>query len=105
MLDLVMFNTMLALLLTFSVLAFAETKPTAYVICKNNSQVRTVRVEVDAQGVCHTIYSKLGNEKAIGSGKNLGSCLTFMKNVRVNLEKSGWKCRDVESATVDESST
>jgi hypothetical protein len=92
------------MMLFASFLAFAETKPTSYVICKNNSQVRTIRVEVDAQNVCHTFYSKLGNEKSIGSGKNKGSCDQFLNNVRVNLEKSGWKCRSVDSATVESSS-
>ena len=100
-----MSNVLLASLLSLSISAFAETKPSAYVICKNSNQVRTIRVEVDAQGLCHTIYSKLGVQKSIGSGKNKESCLQFLNNVRVNLEKSGWKCRDVESATVDESST
>lgn len=84
-----------------SMIAFADMKPSAYVICKNNGQVRTIRVEVDAQNICHTIYSKLGTDKEIGSGKNKGSCAQFLANVRTNLEKSNWKCRDVESATVE----
>ena len=96
---------MIASLLASSQVGLAATKPTSYVICKNNGQVRTIRVEVDAQNMCHTIYSKQGVEKSVGSGKNLGSCTQFLSNVRVNIEKSGWKCRDVESATVDESST
>jgi hypothetical protein len=96
MLDLNMVFLMIA-----SLLAFAETKPTSYVICKNNGQVRTIRVEVDAQNICHTIYSKQGFEKQVGSGKNKGSCDQWLANVRANLEKSGWKCRDVESATVE----
>jgi hypothetical protein len=96
---------MLASLIFISVIGWAETKPTAYVICKNGSQVRTVRVELDAEGVCHTIYSKQGAEKGVGSGKNKDSCMQFLNNIRVNLEKSNWKCRDVEAATVDESST
>jgi len=101
MLDLAMSNLMLASLMTLSIFAFAETKPSAYAICKNGSQVRTIRVEVDAQNVCHTIYSKAGVEKSMGSGKNKESCLQFMNNIRANIEKSGWKCRDVESATVE----
>jgi hypothetical protein len=98
MLDLIM-----ASLLFASLMAFAETKPTSYVICKNNSQVRTIRIELDAENICHTIYSKQGSDKQVGSGKNKSSCDQWLANVRVNLEKSGWKCRDVESATVESS--
>lgn len=105
MLSLDMSNLMFAALMTLSISAFAETKPSAYVICKNNTQVRTIRVEIDAQNICHTIYSKAGVEKSVGNGKNHDSCMQFMKNIRENIEKSGWKCRDVESATVEGSSS
>ena len=84
-----------------SFMAFAETKPSAYVICKNNSQVRTIRIVVDDKNICHTIYTKLGVDKNVGGGKNKMSCSQFLDNIKVNLEKSNWKCRDVESATVE----
>jgi len=88
-------------MLLASFVAFADTKPSVYVICKNNGQVRTIRVELDAQNICHTIYTKAGVDKAMGSGKNRESCNQWLTNIRVNLEKSNWKCRDVESATVE----
>ena len=96
-----MLDLTMVFILFASWMALAETKPSTYVICKNNSQVRTIRVEIDAEKVCHTYYSKNGTDKQVGSGKNKGSCDQWLANVKLNLEKSGWKCRDVESATVE----
>jgi hypothetical protein len=82
-----------------SFFAFGETKTTSYFICKSKGSVRTVRVELDEQGVCHTFYSKNGIDKAIGSGRNKESCQHFSDNVIRNLENSGWKCREAAQAT------
>ncbi len=91
------------LLLFASLTALADTHPLAFVICKLHGNVRIVRVEVDAQNICQTYYSKDGVEKLVGSGRNHDSCVQWLKNIKTNLEKSNWKCRDVESATVSES--
>ncbi|MGE4133871.1 MAG: hypothetical protein AB7F86_19700 [Bdellovibrionales bacterium] len=72
----------------------------SYWLCKNRKDVRTIRVAVDADGMCTTLYSKLGSEKSIGSGRNLGSCINFLENVRTNLEKSNWACRDITPARI-----
>ena len=72
----------------------------AYVLCKSRKEVRTIRIEVGATGVCTTIYSKQGIEKSVGSGKHFESCLTYLNNVKTNLEKSNWTCRDISSSKV-----
>lgn len=90
---------MKVLVLLLAVTAFAETKPIAYSICKLKASVRTVQVKVDDKGICKTLYSKQGDEKSIGSGRNKESCLQYLNNVKINLEKSGWKCRDVDVVT------
>lgn len=74
----------------------ADPPPPSYVICKLHGNVRAVRTDLDAQGVCHTIYSKDGKTNTVGSGKNKASCSNFLHNIKVNLEKSGWSCRDVQ---------
>lgn len=89
--------------LVISFFASAEGPSINYVLCKLKGNVRTVRIDVDDQKTCHTIYSKAGVEKEIGSGRNKGSCDHFLDNVRINLEKSNWKCHDITSATVSES--
>ena len=83
-----------------SVLA-ADSHPQTYVLCKLRGDVRTIRIHVDANG-CRAVYTKAGVDKPVGSGRNKGSCQDFLNNIRINLEKSNWKCRDVASATVTE---
>lgn len=78
----------------------SEVQNKAYIICKNRAEVRTVRVHIDAAGVCTTYYSKQGSEKGIGSGKNHDSCVGFMNNVKINLENSSWTCRDISSTKI-----
>lgn len=69
-----------------------------YFLCKNQKEVRTIRVQVDQQGICSTYYSKQGAEKLVGSGRNHESCTNFLNNIKTNLEKSNWSCRDISSA-------
>jgi hypothetical protein len=75
-----------------------EVENKAYWMCKSKKQVRTIRVHVDKAGICSTFYSKDGSEKSVGSGKNHESCLQFLNNIKTNLEKSAWTCRDISSA-------
>lgn len=73
----------------------------AYWICKNKKEVRTIRVIVDSKTKeCITLYSKSGSEKEVGSGKWQESCISFMNNIRTNLEKSNWTCRDISSTKI-----
>lgn len=73
----------------------------AYWICKNKKEVRTIRVQIDSQTKeCSTFYSKLGSEKVVGSGKWHESCMNYLSNIRTNLEKSDWNCRDISSAKI-----
>lgn len=92
----------LSLLASFSVHAeqIVEVENKAYYLCKNKKDVRTIRVHVEGGGVCATLYSKQGEEKLVGSGKNQESCLSFLNNIKTNLEKSNWTCRDISSARV-----
>jgi hypothetical protein len=69
----------------------------SYWLCKHQKEVRTIRVHLE-DGGCATLYSKQGTERRIGSGKNQGSCMGFLNNVKTNLEKSNWTCRDISSS-------
>lgn len=71
----------------------------AYWLCKNLKQVRTIRISVN-EGVCTTYYSKDGAEKSVGSGKNQESCSNFLNNIKTNLEKSNWNCRDISATRI-----
>lgn len=74
-----------------------------YIICKSKGNVRTIRNDVDTQGVCHTSYSKDGRGKEQGMAKSRESCDKVLNNIRDNLIKSNWKCRDVDAASFSES--
>jgi hypothetical protein len=95
-----------ALALTFFLAASAsadrtvEVENKSYWICKNQKQVRTIRVHVDQAGVCSTYYSKQGEEKVVGSGRNHESCGNFLNNIKTNLEKSSWTCRDITPSRI-----
>lgn len=80
-----------------------EVENKAYWMCKNQKQVRTIRVHVDEAGICSTWYSKNGSEKNVGSGKNQESCIQFLNNIKTNLEKSAWNCRDISTARMSAS--
>lgn len=99
-----MVRHILAILLSFAAPLFAsadsvtEVENKAYVLCKNRKQVRSIRVAINNSGICSTFYSKEGDEKVVGSGKNHESCVNFLNNIKTNLEKSNWTCRDISSA-------
>lgn len=77
-----------------------EVENKAYWICKSNKDVRTIRVHVGNDGVCSTYYSKQGSEKVVGSGRNHESCQNFLNNIKTNLEKSNWACRDISTTRI-----
>jgi len=76
-----------------------EVENKLYWMCKNRKEVRTIRVQIEA-GVCSTFYSKAGDEKVVGSGKNHDSCVNFLNNIKTNLEKSNWACRDISATRI-----
>jgi hypothetical protein len=82
------------LFLSFS-FARAEDKD-LYVLCKNQKQVRSLRIQdtADHKG-CEVIYTKDGVQKLQGSGQYFEGCLKVLNNIKANLEKGWWKCRDV----------
>jgi hypothetical protein len=84
----------------------ATPKPSAeYIICRNKKAVRTVRVEKDPNSVrCITIYTRNGVDKEVAHGLNHGSCVKIMGNIRINLEKANWSCKEVASVSSTTSS-
>ena len=80
-------------------IALALQNPETFVLCRLNQSVRTIMVQVDKEGSCSTTYTKNGVDQNVGSGRNLSSCMSFLNNIKDNLEKSNWQCRQV-AATV-----
>lgn len=68
------------------------------VLCRNQKNVRTLRVEMGEDQKCRAIYTKQGVDETIGSGQFTGSCEEYISNVRKNLEEAKWNCREVKEA-------
>jgi hypothetical protein len=97
--------TALLIVLFLSPCLFAADQATevdnkAYWLCKHRKEVRTIRVQIDDKGICSTFYSKAGDEKRVGSGKNHDSCFNFLNSIKANLEKSNWNCRDIADTKI-----
>lgn len=90
---------LLIIILLFPFTTFAEEKSDnllSYVICKNKGIVRTIRVERDeATQACVTMYTKDGKDQEVGRAQNKNSCSSVSENIRGNLVKAGWDCKDV----------
>ncbi|MEK7357212.1 MAG: hypothetical protein AAB250_12235 [Bdellovibrionota bacterium] len=88
--------------LGLSSVSFAQSdqKATAFVLCKNKKDVRTIRVNSDSKKEnCTTTYSKGGVDEVVGMNRNVQACRSILDSVRSNLENSNYNCRDVSSAT------
>ncbi|MEK6773227.1 MAG: hypothetical protein AABY64_04755 [Bdellovibrionota bacterium] len=105
------FIASLPLFFLFSLISYAEEKPTTtvpapapeeksitdyFLLCKNLKIVRTLRVESTPQK-CTTIYTKLGQDRSIGSSQRPALCRDFAHQVRDTLVNAGWKCKEVKS--------
>jgi hypothetical protein len=78
-------------------------KPGTYYLCKLNNVVRTVRLVTDKNGVCEATYTKEGVDKVVGKSGTPDRCLKVISNIKENLEKASWKCKDISQARVSSS--
>ena len=76
---------------------------TTYLMCKNKSVVRTVRVSVKGNGGCMTTYTKDGIDKIVNESWAADRCGKVLNNIRENLEKASWKCKDISDSRVSAS--
>ncbi len=94
-----LFAVIVLAILHLGTLSFAaEQIAGGLILCKLHKNVRTLRVEVDKNKICTTLYTKQGVDEVIGSGQKHQSCFEIIGKVRKNLEDGGWTCRDVKEA-------
>lgn len=67
-----------------------------YYICKRGEEVRTLRVEAEAES-CRAYYTKLGLDELIGSAKQTKVCTEVVDGVKNNLISANWNCKSVSS--------
>jgi len=85
------------IILFFSV-SFAES---TYVLCRNQKMVRTIRIESNVDGVtCMTKYTKAGVDQVVAASRSQNSCKTVLENIKTNLEKAAWNCKDISSSRI-----
>jgi len=95
----------LGVIILFSAQALSQvsiSNNSTYVMCRSQKNVRTIRVanENESGGACTTFYTKLGKDKVVGTGNRHSSCYKFLNNIRENLEKANWKCKDISRAKI-----
>jgi hypothetical protein len=59
-----------------------------------------MQVEKDDTNKCVTLYSKGGTDKIVGSGRALSTCTNVMENIKGNLEKAAWKCKETTADVI-----
>lgn len=74
-----------------------------YLICKNKKLVRTLRVSKKSNGGCSATYTKEGVDQVVGNSWALDRCSRIIVNIKDNLEKADWKCKDISEARVSSS--
>lgn len=92
----------IALLIALSANASVDERASAFVLCKNKKDVRTIRILTDGEKTenCKITYSKGGSEETVGSNRTLGSCKSILKSIQTNLESAAWSCRSVQTAHI-----
>jgi hypothetical protein len=84
--------------------AAVETSPAdgnPYILCKNQKTVRTIRVDKDsADNKCVAVYTKSGVDREVGRAQNTQSCSEIVKNIKINLEKASWKCKEIGKVSI-----
>jgi len=84
--------------------AGTEQKATAFVLCKNQKNVRTIRIMSGQSGQndsnCSISYTKGGVDEVVGANRSLNTCKSILKSIQMNLGSAGWSCRSVERAAI-----
>lgn len=70
----------------------------AFILCKHNKVVRTLRVDAVSDSQCKAVYTKEGVDKVIGASQNKEVCGDVLNKVRKNLEEGSWACREVKES-------
>lgn len=72
----------------------------AFVLCKNEKTVRTLRIEELEDARCQAYYTKQGVDQVIGTSQNKTFCEDYVVSVRKKLEDAKWNCRDIKESRV-----
>ncbi len=97
---------LLFLAIGISAHASLDQKASAFVLCKNQKNVRTIRItpdEAEKRG-CTVTYSKSGVDEIVGGNRSYDACKSVLHSIQLTLEASRWNCRNVGQAHLTYSS-
>jgi hypothetical protein len=77
----------------------------SYFMCRLEGEVRTIRMLKRLDGSCYVNYTKKGIDQKISDSKNLVSCPEVFQRIKSNLEQAGWRCKNISSSNITNSST
>ena len=69
----------------------------SYIMCRQQKDVRTIRVSSASRGSCVTTYTKEGLDQEIARSSRKDLCAEVLTKVKANLEKANWKCKDISN--------
>lgn len=72
----------------------SETKKEVFYKCTREKEMRWMRINFLKNGKCKTTYSKSGNATEVATAKSYKNCEDILNNVKINLEKGGFKCEE-----------
>ena len=85
--------------------AATEQNAKAFVLCKSQKNVRTIRILPEIKDDnCTITYSKGGAEEVVGANRSYKTCQSILKSIQTNLEAAKWSCRHVGMAHLSTSS-
>ncbi len=68
------------------------------VICKNEKKsVRTINVKELEGNVFVTLYTRDTVQQEVARAKNKSVCVNIMGNIKENLKKAGWQCKEASA--------
>ena len=89
----------------FSLSLEEEIDDKSYFMCRLDGEVRTIRMLKRLDGSCFVNYTKKGIDQKISDSKSLTICPDIFQRIKSNLEQAGWKCKNISSSNVTNSST
>lgn len=68
-------------------------------LCRKSMEVRTIRVHQNEDS-CFALYTKKGLDEKVLSAKTVDGCAPMVLQVKENLEKGGWYCKDISNSSI-----
>lgn len=89
---------------SYSLIQEEEIDDKSYFMCRLDGEVRTIRIMKRIDGSCFVNYTKKGIDQKISESKSVSVCSEVFQRIKSNLEMAGWRCKNISSSKVTNSS-